>query len=145
MYRRVSVVACAGVTFLAPVLGGCGSSSTGTSAKPARGFTGTTVGSASSLNIDNRVTGSCLSYGYRGDCWGTLTGSGLKPNSTVRLTDAQGSLLPVESADANGTLNVMLGFECQFVMTGVTAKGTTQAGAPITSTPVDWPSPCPIQ
>jgi hypothetical protein len=97
----------------------------------------------------------CVFFGFNGDCWGTVTGSGLKPNSLVQVTGTDENnggtgLIALEIVDANGNVvdttgnpGPQLNLECGSPeYDGVTASGSSAAGAPITSTAVNQPSPC---
>jgi hypothetical protein len=67
-----------------------------------------------------------------GTCWGTLIGSGLKPNTVWTVVSFAGPLR-ADFADATGSVNERLNINCGGSLSDVRAASTTAGGAVIQS------------
>jgi len=102
-------------------------------------------GDTSSLTIDNSGTYPCRPPDQALNCWGTLSGSGLKPGAqwTVCLGSVEVCLFRVTGIAAGGTIDaVQVFFLCSNSGRGAQAVSTTSAGQEITSPHVIPPSSC---
>jgi hypothetical protein len=104
-------------------------------------------GDTSSLGIDNSGTYPCRPPDQALNCWGTLSGSGLKPGAqwTVCLPSVETCVIHVTgTATAGGTIDaVQLFLLCGASSArGAQAKSTTSSGQEITSPSVHPPSSC---
>jgi hypothetical protein len=77
---------------------------------------------------------------FEGTCWGTVSGSGLRPGGAWAAIDADtGEPFVFGETDATGSVNQKLDAGCGGAITSVRASAETSAGANIVSPTVDAP------
>ena len=77
---------------------------------------------------------------FEGTCWGTVSGSGLRPGGAWVAIDAStGVPFVFGETDATGSVSLKLDLACGGTITSVRASAETSAGANIVSPTVDAP------
>jgi hypothetical protein len=94
-------------------------------------------------NAYSSLTAGTDVYFCGGQCWGNVSGSGLKPNAEVDFYGTVDGndlgLFGTSTTDANGSFSGDLFLSCGSNWTNVYAVATTWAGATITSNVVSTP------
>ena len=75
-----------------------------------------------------------------GECWGVLSGSGLKPNSVVQVNmPPLSSEITNQHVDGNGNVSANLDAVCQLSYGPITASAITSGGATVQVGPITTP------
>jgi hypothetical protein len=99
-------------------------------------------GATSSLQILATPTYGCPPP-QRGTCWGTVSGSGLQPNSQWNVRDASsGDIVASGTADSSGSVNANLNEEECLDVVEFTTEAVTSAGQTLNALLPPMTSPC---